>query len=402
MTAVHREATAPHAVARLPEEWRAFLAERGERAFRAKEIFAWIHRRSVLDPAAMSSLPSGLRQLLVEEQVHTVATVDQVHRAFDGTRKVLCRMSDGAPIETVLIPRVSGPGAAKSSPVEPLGDADASEDDEGEIPGEVGVDELGTERVSQCVSTQVGCAMGCTFCASGVAGLKRNLRADEIVAQVILGQALLAANERLTNLVYMGMGEPLHNYGSLRRSLELLMHPEGRGMSPRRITVSTSGLVPEIARLGADFGGQVGLAVSLHSAFDEGRSELMPINRKYPLAMLRQALAEYPLPSRRRITIEYTLIEGKNDSDEHAKALVRFLSGIRAKVNLIPMNPIAASNLGPSDVPRIVSFQNRLIAANLSCFVRRRRGDDVSAACGQLALFGATPKVKGFRKPSSP
>jgi 23S rRNA (adenine2503-C2)-methyltransferase len=252
----------------------------------------------------------------------------------------------------------------------------------------------GVNPVTQCISTQVGCAMGCTFCASGVAGLKRNLGAHEIVAQVLEGRSRLSEGEALRNVVYMGMGEPLHNYEATARSLRLLLHPDGIGLSTRRVTVSTSGLVPEIRRLGEEFGGKVALAISLHSPDDAARSELMPINRKYPLAELVAALRAYPLPPRRRITIEYTLVAGKNDSLAEARALVRLLVGVPVKINLIPMNPIEASALGPPGEARVSAFQEALARAGLSCFVRKRRGDDVSAACGQLALLGAKPKVR--------
>jgi 23S rRNA (adenine2503-C2)-methyltransferase len=249
-------------------------------------------------------------------------------------------------------------------------------------------------RVTQCISTQVGCAMGCVFCASGVAGLKRQMGADEIVGQVLAGRARLDEGERLSNVVFMGMGEPLHNYEATARALRLLTHPDGIGLSARRITVSTSGLVPEIARLGADFAGNIGLAISLHAADDETRSRLMPINKKYPLPVLMNALRAYPLPRRRRITIEYTLVSGKNDDPVEARKLVALLRGLPVKVNLIPMNPIATSALGPPDMTRVFSFQRVLCDAGYSCFIRRRRGDDVSAACGQLALLGAKPKVR--------
>jgi 23S rRNA (adenine2503-C2)-methyltransferase len=195
----------------------------------------------------------------------------------------------------------------------------------------------------------------------------------------------------------MGMGEPLHNYDASARSLRLLTHPAGIGLSTRRVTVSTSGLVPEIERLGADFNGQIGLAISLHAADDAARSALMPINRKYPLAELLPALRAYPLPKRRRITIEYTLVAGKNDTPDEARRLATLLRGLPVKINLIPMNPIEASSLGPPPPARVEAFQSVLTGAGYSCFVRRRRGDDVSAACGQLVLLGAKPKVKGFR-----
>jgi 23S rRNA (adenine2503-C2)-methyltransferase len=236
--------------------------------------------------------------------------------------------------------------------------------------------------------------MGCVFCASGVAGLKRHMRADEIIAQVLIGRARLDANERIRNVVLMGMGEPLHNYDATARALRLLTHPDGIALSSRKVTVSTSGLVPEIARLGQDFGGQIGLAISLHAADDETRSRLMPINKKYPLPVLMQALRDYPLPTRRRITVEYTLVAGKNDTVEEARKLARLLRGLSVKVNLIPMNPIEASTLGPTNLKGVLAFQQVLCDAGYSCFIRRRRGDDVSAACGQLALLGAKPKVR--------
>jgi 23S rRNA (adenine2503-C2)-methyltransferase len=248
--------------------------------------------------------------------------------------------------------------------------------------------------VTQCISTQVGCAMGCTFCASGVAGLTRHLGAEEIVAQVLLGRGLLPEGQQLRNVVYMGMGEPLHNYDATARSVRLLTHPDGIGLSTRKVTISTSGLVPEIERLGRDFEGQIGLAISLHAPDDETRSRLMPVNRKHPIGALMQALRAYPLPRRRRITIEYTLVSGKNDAQADAEKLARLLEGVPVKVNLIPMNPIDASTMRPPELERVLAFQRVIVRAGYSCFIRRRRGDDVSAACGQLALPGAKPKVR--------
>jgi 23S rRNA (adenine2503-C2)-methyltransferase len=232
------------------------------------------------------------------------------------------------------------------------------------------------------------------FCASGVAGLKRHLGADEIVGQVLVGRTRLDPNERLRNVVYMGMGEPLHNYEATARSLRLLTHREGIALSARRVTVSTSGLVPEIARLGVDFAGNIGLAISLHAADDETRTRLMPINKKYPLPVLMDALRAYPLPRRRRITIEYTLVAGRNDAVAEARKLAKLLRGLPVKINLIPMNPIAASPLEPPKTAGVLEFQQVLCDAGYACFIRKRRGDDVSAACGQLALLGAKPKVR--------
>lgn len=379
------EAAPLHPVARLPEEWSSALAELRERPFRAQQVFKWIHARGVLDPAKMTDLAGALRSSLAASGLGDVLDIAEVRRSSDRTRKVLFRLKDGATIESVLIPAVSGPGSAADEV-----DADAAiadpEDDEPEAQPRV--------RVTQCISTQVGCAMGCVFCASGVAGWKRHLGPEEIVAQVLAGRALLDEGEELRNVVYMGMGEPLHNYDATARSLRLLSHPNGASISLRRISVSTSGLVPEIARLGADFEGKVSLAISLHATNDEARSRLMPINRKYPIAELMAALRAYPLAPRRRIFIEYTLVAGKNDDPAEARALAKLLRGLPVKLNLIPMNPIEASTLGPPDRARVDAFQQILVDAGYSCFVRRRRGDDVAAACGQLALLGAKPKVR--------
>jgi 23S rRNA (adenine2503-C2)-methyltransferase len=384
-----RTDTPTHPIARLPEEWRTALAARGERAFAAKQVFDWIHKRGVVDAAAMSNIAPRLREALIAEGLAPGLCVpEQVHRSTDGTRKIAVRLRDGALIETVLLPSITGPGSAGAKD-----DGDADDDDDDAEPH-------GSSphiRVTQCISTQVGCAMGCIFCASGVAGLKRHLGAEEITAQVLLGRSLLDEGEALRNVVYMGMGEPLNNYEATARSIRLLTHPDGIGLSTRRVTVSTSGLVPEIGRLGEDFKGQVALAISLHAADDATRSALMPINKRYPLAELIKALHAYPLPKRRRITIEYTLVSGKNDDPAEAKKVARLLRGLPVKINLIPMNPIEASTLGPPSFGRVGAFQQVLIDAGYSCFVRKQRGDDVSAACGQLVLIGAKPKVKGFR-----
>jgi len=375
-----------HPVARLPDEWKESLAARSERPFRAQQIFKWIHARGVLEPHQMTDLAEPLRQWLAGEGIAEVADSIGVHRSSDATRKVLLKMADGANIETVIIPANKGNE----------GDADlaaAEGDDEEEEEGTRARTRTST-RVTQCISTQVGCAMGCVFCASGVAGLKRHLGAHEIVAQVIFGRRVLEPEEELRNIVLMGMGEPLHNYEATARALRLLTHPMGMNLSPRRITVSTSGLVPEIARLGKDFAGQIGLAVSLHAADDETRTRLVPVNRKYPLGELMAALRAYPLPKRRRIFIEYTLVAGKNDHLAEAKKLARLLRDLPVKINLIPMNPIDASALRAPEMGAVYAFQQLLIDEGYTCFVRKRRGDDVAAACGQLALLGAKPRVR--------
>ena len=345
----------------------------------------------------MTDLPAELRAKVGALGIEETISLGGERRSADDTRKFVATLRDGATVETVLIPAVSGPKGALPSPVTPLeGDADEGDEDEDDEEDEAPESGGPVEavRVTQCISTQVGCAMGCVFCASGVAGLKRQLGADEIVAQVLLGRTRLDPGERLRNVVFMGMGEPLHNYDATARALRLITHPEGIALSARRVTVSTSGLVPEIARLGADFGGHIGLAISLHAAEDETRSRLMPINKKYPIPVLMDALRAYPLPKRRRITIEYTLVSGRNDEPRQATLLARLLRGIPVKVNLIPMNPIAASPLEPPQIRRVLDFQRVLCDAGYSCFIRRQRGDDVSAACGQLALQGAKPKVR--------
>ncbi len=365
-----------HPFARLPEEWRAWMAARGHAAYRGDQVFQWIHARGSCDPEAMTNLPVELRRELAAEGWTPPLAVERIHRSADGAQKLILRLADGATVESVLLP---------VRPDSDDADAAAAEDDD-EAPEHV--------RVSQCISTQVGCAMGCVFCASGVAGLKRHMTAAEIVAEVWLARTLLEPGEALRNVVFMGMGEPLHNYEATARAIRLITHPKGIALSPRRLTVSTSGLVPEIARLGADFGGKVGLAISLHQADDARRTALMPVNQRYPLAELMGALRAYPLDRRRRITIEYTLVAGQNDGDDDAERVARLLAGLPVKVNLIPMNPIEHSALGPPELPRVERFQERLKRAGLLCFVRRRRGDDVAAACGQLALAGEKPNAR--------
>jgi 23S rRNA (adenine2503-C2)-methyltransferase len=362
-------------VGRLPEEWREAMQALGEKPFRAEQIFRWIHERGVLDPDQMSDLAKPLRERLKADGFAPPAKVVEKHAAADGTRKLVLELAQGARVECVIIPMTDLAD----------GDADASaapeddEDDSDQTPSE-------KARVTLCVSTQYGCAMGCVFCASGQAGLQRGLTASEIVAQVLISKQHLAENEELKNLVFMGMGEPLHHYDETARAIRLLTHPKARGMSPRRITVSTVGLVPGIARLGADFGGKVGLAVSLHAPNDDIRDRIMPMNRKFPIVELMRALREYPLPQRRRITIEYTLMDGVNDGVAEARELVQLLRGLRVKVNLIPMNPISASELKAPSNARVTAFQRVLSDNGVSCFVRTRRGDEVSAACGQLAI----------------
>jgi 23S rRNA (adenine2503-C2)-methyltransferase len=400
-----------HPLERLPEEWAEVLVSWGEPKYRGAQVFHWIHQRGVFDPAEMTNLPKSLREKLAQEELFPAYEISQFHLSEDRTRKMLVKFHDGREIETVLLPQ-GAPGdlAAinEDEEEEPSGVKDFSPNasapaDEGGS-GQTAHDRLSrgrkpqseekTSAISQCISTQVGCAMGCVFCASGIAGLKRHLTAAEIVAQVLLGRLKSEAHEHVRNVVLMGMGEPLHNYDNVARALVLLTHPDGLGLSTRRVTLSTSGLVPQIDRLGSDFGGQVQLAVSLHSVDNTKRSLLMPINRKHPIDELMDALRRYPLPKRRRITIEYTLIAGKNDDVRDADKLVDLVRGIPVKVNLIPMNSIEASPLAAPDFSGVEAFQERLRSRGIAAYIRRTRGDDIAAACGQLALHGEKAKVR--------
>ena len=373
-------------VGRLPEEWQAALTALGERPFRAKQLFRWLHQRAELDPDKMSDLSLPFRARLREAGVAEPLRDETVHESKDGTRKLVLLANDGAKVESVIIPMTD------------LSDADAGaapSDDEHEENDEP---LAAKSRVTLCISTQYGCAMGCVFCASGQAGLVRGLRASEIVSQVYLAKRYLRPDEQLSNLVYMGMGEPLHHYEQTARSVRLLTHPDGLGMSPRRITISTVGLIPGIERLGRDFAGKLGLAVSVHAPNDETRNRIIPMNKRYPLAELMRALRAYPLPKRRRITIEYTLIDGVNDGPNHARELGTLLRGIPSKINLIPMNPITASELRAPKSEAVRKFQKILANAGYSCFVRTRRGDEVAAACGQLAMADDLVRKKRERE----
>ncbi len=343
----------------LPQELEAWLESQGSRPYRARQILAWVHRRSVIDPSAMTDLSASLREALGRQAPPLEARLEGVERSQDGTRKVAVRLGDGAIVETVLIP-------------------------EG-------------RRLTQCLSTQVGCAFGCVFCRSGARGLGRSLSADEVLAQVYLAAGQREPGEWLSNAVLMGSGEPLANYEEVARAVRLLTDPACADLSTRRVTVSTVGLPRGIARLGRDFGGRVALAVSLHAADDETRALLVPGARGVPVASLAEALRAYPLPQRRRITIEYVLASGVNDGVEHARRLVRLLSGIRVKVNLIPLNAHAHTELRAPSAEAVESFREALVSRGITAIVRRERGGDIEAACGQLAAAATAADAGGRR-----
>jgi 23S rRNA (adenine2503-C2)-methyltransferase len=335
------------------EQW---CVAAGEPPYRARQLLAWVHRKGAPDFTAMSDQPRGLRARLSETFAIRRLAPAFVTEAGDGTRRLLFHLpADGrrgaAAIESVLIPQTERAGGAR-------------------------------DRLTLCISSQAGCGMGCTFCATAALGLLRNLTPAEILGQVRAGAAL-AAPRVLTNVVLMGMGEPLANYDAVRRAVAVLSAEWGYAISPRRITVSTVGLAPEIPRFIAET--RVNLAVSLHATTDGQRARLVPVNRRYPLAALLEACRQVPLPRRKRITFEYVLLGGENDADADARRLVRLLHGMRAKVNLIPFNPYPGARFVPSPRARVLRFQAMLRAHGVAATIRESRGQEIQAACGQLA-----------------
>jgi 23S rRNA (adenine2503-C2)-methyltransferase len=327
------------------------LAALGEKPFRAKQLWHWIYHRGVRDFEAMANIGGPLREKLAAAHALRLPAISAEQASKDGTRKWLLRTDDGNEVETVFIP----------------------EEDRGAL----------------CVSAQVGCTLNCTFCHTGTQMLVRNLTASEIVGQVMVARDAYGEwpspkdGRMLSNIVMMGMGEPLFNYDNVAKALTIIMDGDGLAISKRRITLSTAGVVPMIERAGAELG--VGLAISLHAVRDDLRDVLVPINRKYPIAELLDACRAYPTASNaRRITFEYVMLKGINDSEGDARELARLLKDIPAKINLIPFNKWPGAAYDCSPAPKIKRFSQTLNELGLTAPIRVPRGRDIMAACGQL------------------
>jgi 23S rRNA (adenine2503-C2)-methyltransferase len=329
------------------EEIAAFLQELGEPKFRAKQVFQWVYQKCVKSFDAMTNLPAALRQKLEAQSILTLMEPETKQSAQPTrTTKYLFKLSDGQKVESVLMRHSYGN--------------------------------------SVCVTTQVGCRMGCSFCASTFGGLVRNLTAGEIVDQIVMMQRDLPEGERISSVVLMGSGEPMENYDHVLKAIRLMHDPEGLNIGYRHVTLSTSGLVPAMRRL-ADEGLPITLALSLHAPNDELRSQLMPVNKLFPVAEALAAAREYGEKTGRRVTYEYILIAGVNDNPEQALELAGLLKGSLAHVNLIPMNPVAERpQYQRPGRERVLAFQGLLEENGVTATVRREMGGDIDAACGQL------------------
>jgi len=329
------------------------LEARGCERFHARQLYRWVYRRGVVDFGKMTDLSKELRSRLAMEFDAVTPVVASDVTSIDGTRKFALELSDRRRIEAVFIPD--------------------------------------TPAMTFCISTQVGCAMGCGFCLTGKMGLVRNLTAGESAGQVRVLAAATGMLDHPFNIVLMGMGEPLHNYANTMKALRILHSEHGLAVSPRRVTLSTVGIVPGLERL-AHEPLMPNLAISLHATSEAQRSELVPPNRKYPLADILEACRRFPLKKRSRITFEYVMLDRVNDTPEDARRLARLLSGIRAKVNLIPLNPAPGIPYDrPSDA-RVDQFAQILADRHLTVSVRKSRGQDIRAACGQLIVEGGVKK----------
>jgi 23S rRNA (adenine2503-C2)-methyltransferase len=338
--------SAPNLIGMLPSQLEDLAVELGASRYRGRQVAAWLYRKGVVDLEKMSDLPKEFRTALSARAVVALPEVERATPSQDGSRKLVLRLEDGSRVSAVVMP------------------------DDG--------------RITLCLSAQVGCGYACAFCLTGTMGLTRNLTAAEIVGQVLVANALLADGERVTHIVFMGMGEPLANYAALVQSIRVLTDVKlGLGYSPRRITVSTVGLVSGIEKLGRE-DLRTNLAISLHAASDEVRSRLMPVNRAWSLDTLMKAIRAYPLAPRQSVFFEYVMLDGVNDSPDEAQRLVRLLRGVRAKVNLIPFNDWEGSTFRRPPLARILAFQTVLLDAGVTTTVRWSKGEDIGAACGQL------------------
>jgi 23S rRNA (adenine2503-C2)-methyltransferase len=337
-----------------------FLSGQGKERFRAKQIFRWIYSQDAPDFERMTNLTKALRIEMDERFAINRFKLIDTQTSADSTQKLLFELSDGETLETVIIP-----GAGK--------------------------------RLSLCISSQVGCPLACTFCRTGKSGFVRNLTTGEIVEQVLASGRHLGDRSLISNIVIMGMGEPLLNYDAVLDAIRILYTDAGPNFSARKITLSTAGLPEQLAALGKAI--DVSLAISLHAVDDETRNKLMPINKKYPIAKLMEACKNYPLGNRRYITFEYLLIKGINDSDEQARKLAKLVLPLQAKINLIAFNPFEGCDYEAPSPERVLTFQNILINKKITTMLRKSRGADILAACGQLRakVGGAAskPPVKG-------
>ena len=327
------------------------LALKEGEKFHARQIYRWIYKRGVSEFGRMTDLPKALRARLVEESIVTSPVVVSDQHSIDGTRKVVLELADKRRIESVFIPD--------------------------------------TPAMTFCISTQVGCAMSCEFCLTGTMGLVRNLTAGEIVGQVRVLAGATGLTDRPFNIVLMGMGEPLHNYDNTMKALRMLNAEEGLAVSPRRITLSTVGIVPALERLATERL-MPNLAISLHATTEEQRTRLVPPNRKYPLAAILETCRRFPLKKRNRITFEYVMLADINDTPADARRLVRLLDDIRSKVNLIPLNEAPGIPYKRPDDQKVDQVARILADHHLTVSVRKSRGRDIRAACGQLIVEGGT------------